>query len=273
MKKKIMLIIVLLLIGIINVNAKKVEELTSDEYKAVSMYLNDDEIEFVSDKVVDTFINGDVLSSKGVVIATTYSRKLGQLPEITTTMLADSYSANMTLSDACEVLNSSFIDCTTEYKYYRLTVGSASGYTEFYLYNKWLKMPKYKSFDLLGVRWTGDFERQTQTGNQYTNGNSGNITYLSGNSNFKKTSSGVGLSQNLVDSATHIESELVVIGVCDTGGTVYASYQHARANITLATSQKYNFSASGMGGVFGFYDGVSSYYDNTPGIQLNYTCE
>ena len=115
-------------------------------------------------------------------------------------------------------------------------------------------------------------EWHIRSSRNFYNGNSGDIIYNSGNGNFKIGTNGVGLSQNLVDSATEIENEMVVMGNCSSGGTVYASYQHAQANITLATSKKYNFSTSGMGGVFGFYDGVGSYYDDTPGIELNYTC-
>lgn len=273
MKNRVLFIIFMFLVGFLNVNAKRIDDLTNYEYERVSKYLNNDEIEIVSDELIDMFVEEDIIASKNVIVATTYYRNVGQLPKaLNTEIVAETYNSDIILDARCSFANDYIVECNTDYKYLRLTVSRSNGITTFHLYNQWLQMPKYKSFDLLGMRWTGGFTRTSQSGNQYTNGNSGDIMYLSGNGNFKIGTSGVGLSQNLVDSATQIENELIVRGTCTTGGTIYASYQHAQANITLATSKKYNFSTSGMAGVFGFYDGVGSYYDNTPGLEIHYTC-
>lgn len=171
-----------------------------------------------------------------------------------------------------------FYATNDEYEYHtamkqlNLLVKEDAGNVSFEFYNYWKSMPKYKSFDVMGMRWTGNFSYYSLYGEQYTNGNSGVIEYYSGNGNYKIGTNAIGLSQNLVDSATQIQSRILLVGTCTTGGTVYASYQHAQANITLATSKKYNFSSSSMGGVFGFYDVVGSYYDDTPGLKLNYSC-
>lgn len=90
--------------------------------------------------------------------------------------------------------------------------------------------------------------------------------------NFKKFSSGIGLSQNLVDSASTIENELITFGTCTSGGTIYASYQHVQKDIDLDTSQSYILDYSGMGHVFSFYGNAVGIYDDTPGMRLSYTC-
>lgn len=96
--------------------------------------------------------------------------------------------------------------------------------------------------------------------------------YDENSGNFKKFTSGVGLSQNLVDSASEIENELITFGTCTNGGTVYVSYQHAQADIDLTISKYYTLNYNGMGYVFNFYGDAVGIYDNTPGMILPYTC-
>lgn len=55
----------------------------------------------------------------------------------------------------------------------------------------------------------------------------------------------------------------------ETGGTVYGSYQHATANISLANSKKYTISRTGYGGVFLFNSPVRSYYDAMGGVNIS----
>lgn len=53
------------------------------------------------------------------------------------------------------------------------------------------------------------------------------------------------------------------------GGTVYASYQHATSNTTLATSQNYTFSLTGYGRVFLFYNSARNIYDAMNGVDIS----
>ena len=109
-------------------------------------------------------------------------------------------------------------------------------------------------------------------GIQFTDGNTTTVNYDMGNGNYKFGTNAIGLSQNLVDSASNIENTLFVSGTCSGSGAVWATYQHAQANITLATSKLYNFSSSGYGGVLSFYGAASGIYDNTTGLSLTFTC-
>ena len=52
-------------------------------------------------------------------------------------------------------------------------------------------------------------------------------------------------------------------------GKLYASYQHATSNISLADSQKFNISNSGYGGVFLFDNLIRKYYDGMGGVDIS----
>lgn len=53
--------------------------------------------------------------------------------------------------------------------------------------------------------------------------------------------------------------------------SVYGSYQHAKTNVTLATSQSYILSSSGLGGVIAFNTNtIRNYYDGKRGVYLDH---
>ncbi len=232
-----------------------------------------EELLTTSNRVKEILLSGDVEAYDSVIVATTYYSNNISTPRVIKQEILTNYDTSIAaLDDRCELVSTTEGQCETDYKFIRLMVRNSSGRKLFHIINEWKQMPKYKSFDVIAFRWTGDFALEDYTGNQYTNGNSGNILYLEGNGNFKEGTYGLGLSQNLVDSATLIENELIAFGSCSNGGTLYGTYQHAQANITLATSKSYSFNSTGMGGVLKFTGNAVGIYDNTPGISLSYTC-
>ena len=52
------------------------------------------------------------------------------------------------------------------------------------------------------------------------------------------------------------------------GGRVYASYQHAMSNTTLAISKEYNISVSGYGSTFLFTGNAVGVYDGMVGVDM-----
>lgn len=79
---------------------------------------------------------------------------------------------------------------------------------------------------------------------------------------------------NLVDAATGFQLEIEAIVVSTSKwATVYASYQHAASNVTLAQSKAYNISHNGYGEVINFATAVENYYDGMQGVSiaLDYT--
>lgn len=277
--KKIFFIICLMFLFIGGVNAEVLNpnvDISEEGYNKLSKFMSEAEMGVITQEIYDSFMNGNVVNYQSVIIETTYYVPVAQLPKKISerTMTVDEYINTSTTKTTDNIFyaTNDFIEHETDKKKLTLVIKEDAGDVSFEFYNYWKSMPVYKSFDVMGMMWTGNFSYYSYYGEQYTNGNSGVIEYYPGNGNYKFGTNAIGLSQNLVDSATQIQSKMVLVGTCTIGGTVNASYQHAQANITLATSKKYNFSTSGMGGVFGFYDGVGSYYDNTAGIELNYTC-
>lgn len=273
--KKIFLILVLFFcFGC--VNAKGINQnvdISDDGYEKLSNFMSDYEISMINQNTYDMFMNNDVVSYESIIVETTYYANYISLPQKVNekVMSVDEYANNLSNGNLFRYSSSDVVE--TNMKYIRLTIlGNGKDGLTFSLTNEWLSMPKYKSFDVIALRWTGDFSLSSYKGYQLTNGNSGDIYYYEGNSNYKTATKAIGLSQNLVDSATTIDNELYASGTCSSGGTIYGTYQHAQGDITLATSKLYNFSSSGMGGVLSFYGNASGIYDNTKGLSLSYTC-
>ena len=143
-----------------------------------------------------------------------------------------------------------------------------------YLVCTWLSLPKYRSFDVIGMRvgskavMLNTFTSENFSATQYYDDKSCSYSYSG--SNLKKCDKGFGVSMNLSDTAkTSLKMEVYAnFGTAADGFTVYGSYQHATDDITLNKSHKYSISSSGMGGVFKFNWLVKDSYDNTPGLSV-----
>ena len=124
----------------------------------------------------------------------------------------------------------------------------------------WKSNPKVRSYDVIGARFSGSSLINVISTKVYSS--SGTSTY----SNYVNKTNGFGCSVKLPTS-----SNIQVIQKFNTNksGRVYASYQHAVSNISLANSKKYTISSVGMGGVFSFNNSVASYYDNTQGVYID----
>ena len=140
---------------------------------------------------------------------------------------------------------------------------------------EWLKLPKYRSYDVIAIRVTDanavfGFDENLVSGSQKWDGNIVNYDSSSGKDHFKFTSKGVGLSMNLSDDAEKtIECELIVtFGSTADPFIAAGSYQHATSNVTLTQSKWYDIMASGYGYVIDFYDIIQDKYDNTPGLLI-----
>ncbi len=145
----------------------------------------------------------------------------------------------------------------------------------------WKSIPSTRSFDLIGFRSYGfDFSEGTQEGTQIykENGTRKSISYGYNGTNIKKfnrsdgLNAGYGISMNIVNNTI---SYLQATTECDvtptlTHPSIYASYQHAVKDITLAQSQTYTLGGAGLGEVFVFTNGMYQYYDDMNGLNLQY---
>lgn len=124
----------------------------------------------------------------------------------------------------------------------------------------WKKNPTIKSYDVIGARFNGI----SYLGSHFIDLSYGDNIIT--NASLKTASNGIGASIKLPET-----SEKIVLAQSfrtTKGGTIYASYQHAKKTSTLAKSQNYSFSSAGFGGVFKFADSIKSYYDAMQGVSL-----
>lgn len=276
--KKLLFSLCLLFFFVTVVRAEELNSnvIISDEgYERLSKFMSDLEISMIDQKTYDLFLDNEVIGYQSYIVEEVYVGSATQLPRKVSEryMSFDEYANTPSVAAECSFSSDGTIEyCKTPKKYLRLTVFKNSTGVYFDLLNEWLSEPVYKSFDVLAMRWTNNFSMSYYDGLQRTDGNTTYVNYNTGNGNYKFGTNAIGLSQNLVDSATDIDNSLTVGGTCSGSGAVWATYQHAQANITLATSKLYNFSSSGYGGVLSFYGAASGIYDNTTGLSLTFSC-
>lgn len=125
----------------------------------------------------------------------------------------------------------------------------------------WNSIPRVKSYDVIGARLSGT----SLLGNIITTRiNSSSGTEYS--NNIYKLTKGFGVSVKLPSSGTGISIEQKY--TVSKGGRVYASYQHAKSNISLATSKLYTISSSGYGRVFSFFGAAANVFDEMEGVDV-----
>ena len=124
----------------------------------------------------------------------------------------------------------------------------------------WLKVPKVKSWDVIGF-----YIENTNI----LNINPMSLIEENGKStlykNYKKSITGVGYSVKAVNSKFKVKISILT----SKKGRIYGSYQHAKENITESQSQNYYFSYNGLGNVFAFNNGLNNKYDNTGGVWID----
>lgn len=153
--------------------------------------------------------------------------------------------------------NSNFLD--TNYKtlsIYNVTNHSSIPFIVINL--EWKKIPNIKSYDVIGVRlWHTHFSSPVTT-----------YALIDGirvsPTKIKQKSNGIGVSIKLPSnsSSIFIQQSFTV----NTGGTIYASYQHSKKNISLGDSQNFIISTGGLGKVFQFHN--NTLFDQMDGIVL-----
>lgn len=165
----------------------------------------------------------------------------------------------------------------TTYKTIYMHVSTLNGVDTFYMRNRWEKMPANRSFDVFAMRWTNanNISIRTYNGTQdyRTLNSTQEIEYAQTSNNFQTFTNGISLSQNLVNNSTyHVQTVKVEVN-CTGETTLYGTYQHAQGDVTLAQSKLFTIGAGGMGNVI--YWGtneLNAIYDNTAGVNLNFTC-
>ena len=126
---------------------------------------------------------------------------------------------------------------------------------------EWKKNPNVRSYDVIGAY----LDDVSLIGSPTTTAT--NTAGTNSSSEIVNDTYGFGVSVKLPTGGNNmVVSQYFRV---ETGGTVYGSYQHATANISLANSKKYTISKTGYGGVFLFNSSVRSYYDAMGGVNIS----
>lgn len=150
---------------------------------------------------------------------------------------------------------------TTSYKQLVIGKSCTSTYCFVSIGLNWLVNPTIRSYDVIGAYVAGvsilDFDPAVVVSSAGTSG----YNYV------QSAYNGFGNSVLLPSSGTGIMVTQVI--KTSTGGVVLGSYQHAMQNVSLATSQCYNFSLGGYGSVFSFYGNAVGKYDGMAGVDIS----
>lgn len=125
----------------------------------------------------------------------------------------------------------------------------------------WKGNPTVKSYDVIGAYLENTSLQNNPTTTVSTSLGTSNSNEL------KQFNNGFGVSIALPKYGNNIVvNQLYRVSK---SGTVYASYQHAITNISLANSKNYTISKSGYGGVFNFSGTAASTYDRMSGVSIS----
>lgn len=124
---------------------------------------------------------------------------------------------------------------------------------------KWINSPTIRSYDVIGAYLSG----VSKSGSITTRSSSSSSTVSATSTKTQKNGFGASVKLPSGSNVTLYQSF-----VSTKGGHIYASYQHAMSNTTLAVSQQFNVSRIGYGGVFSFYGTATSVYDNMNGVDI-----
>lgn len=164
-------------------------------------------------------------------------------------------------------INPLSIQTETEYK--KLNIQTAGQNIVFT--TEWKKTPKIKSYDVIALRGENVTLSTHFNGSQNAlkDGKITTLNYNNYNSGAKSFANAFGISVDLIDNASNYKITVSVpYSSVKNNARVYASYQHATRNVTLAQSQNYTINANGYGRVILFNSPVNNYYDNTPGVDM-----
>ncbi len=149
---------------------------------------------------------------------------------------------------------------STNSKTITIQKASTSNYTIIYVTVEWKKSPVTRSYDVIGANLSSiNLLNIIETSVYYDNNKTSSNNYVI-------KSNGFGVSIKLPSSGSNIK--IIQSYSLSGNGTIYASYQHAKSNITLTNSQKYSISNSGLGNVFLFDSSISSIYDGMKGVSI-----
>lgn len=246
----------------------KAATLTDEEYSRLKIIFSDARISTMSDEDAQRYLSYDLENSN---IVSKYYR--------VTETANGTVSTEVTKTEAEEASQATNNNITrgafhrTTYKNIQISATQLEG-NNYYIrfYTNWLLTPRVKSYDVNAMRVDDATIRDGSQAGRQTYGSYGNyslVEYSNNGTNMVKKENGFGISMNLVDAATEFQLDIeAIVKSTSKWATVYASYQHAATNVTLAQSKAYNISHNGYGEVINFATAVENYYDGMQGVSI-----
>lgn len=176
------------------------------------------------------------------------------------------------VSDMTIIQRGTYIETT--YKKVALSAMSSGSSAGLILSCVWKIIPATRSFDVMGFRFEGSSViNGSQGGFQIykLNGSTSTISYAWNGTNINRFSNGFGISMNLVNSnITYLENDIEAdIAKSSSYNNIFATYQHATNDISLATSKNYTISAGGLGNVLYFNGSAGGNFDAMQGLYTS----
>lgn len=256
----------LIVIVMIISTSVKAATLTDQEYNRLRLLFTDARISVMSDEEAQKYLSYDLENTEKISI---FYKVVPTTNGTITSEVTESEAVNNSSN-----VSSRGVSVTTSYKNLQIAKTYANGNDYIIdLINIWLTTPAVKSYDVMALRYDDAVSVSgTQSGTQVykKNGSYQRVDYAYNGTNMKITTEGFGISMNLVDGATDFENYITgVVTSTSTWATIYGSYQHAAAKVTLAESKSYTISHNGYGEVINFATGIQNTYDGMRGVSIS----
>lgn len=237
-------------------------------------YVNKNGVELTKieyDELIERFDEGFVKTASSELIEEALIEKdmiLVPKDEITTTARSNFYYS---CSDYADSINLGDIQACVN-----VTVTPSLKTYNFELFVEWnsSKIPQItKSYDILAMRWTSNFNGESYTGNQRNENKV--VNYSNKGTNSKWGTTGAGISMNIIDDTNSMltfTTNLKGYFSEKKSTTINMTYLHTQTAVTLTQSQNYSFSSSGLGKVIKFNSStINNYYSEVIPMSITLT--
>lgn len=252
-------------------------EMTEKEYNNLRKIYTEDTIATLEKTAIDAFKNEEnltVIKSEKYIQIDEYLDRNGNI--------IASYQKNVTKEEA-----EAFLECQkngiqtrgsshqTNMKKIVITGSTSSASIKTVtVTNTWLSIPSVKSYDVIAFGNGTNLNMTFNSISGYQKWDGNTVSYNTSSQNTKKSvSGGVGISMNIVDDVKNsLQNSLTVTFYNGSNPyTAYGTYQHATQDVTLAQSQDYSFSKTGLGKVLNFSSSVKNKYDGMQGVDITFS--
>lgn len=127
----------------------------------------------------------------------------------------------------------------------------------------WKKKPSVNSYDVIGLRF--DNTSFYSSVHAFSMTNTDGTTYYNADKDIRATN-GAASIKKISSNVDYFTFDVLLNYTSN--GIVFASYQHATSNVTLAQASNFQFKGTGVSGVFLWPTNIIAKYDQMAGVNL-----